>query len=53
MVGNGLDTNFWEDVWMGVENFKTRFSRIYALESDKKITVAAKMIHNDVGFSLR
>ncbi|GJR35289.1 RNA-directed DNA polymerase, eukaryota, reverse transcriptase zinc-binding domain protein [Tanacetum coccineum] len=52
-VGNGLETNFWEDVWMGVENFKTRFPRIYALESEKKIKVVAKMIHNDVGFSLR
>ncbi|GKC55509.1 hypothetical protein Tco_1078254 [Tanacetum coccineum] len=32
---------------------KWRFPRIYALESEKKIKVAAKMIHNDVGFSLR
>ncbi|GJW66594.1 RNA-directed DNA polymerase, eukaryota [Tanacetum coccineum] len=52
-VGNGLDTNFWEDVWLGDKNFKTRFPRIYALESDKKLTVATKMNHNDVGFSLR
>nr|GEW67058.1 RNA-directed DNA polymerase, eukaryota, reverse transcriptase zinc-binding domain protein [Tanacetum cinerariifolium] len=52
-VGNGLETNFWEDVWMGDKNFKSRFPRVYALESDKKLTVATKMNHNDVGFSLR
>nr|GFA56451.1 RNA-directed DNA polymerase, eukaryota, reverse transcriptase zinc-binding domain protein [Tanacetum cinerariifolium] len=34
-------------------NFKTKFPRVYALESDKKITVASKMNHNDVGVSLR
>nr|GEW84743.1 RNA-directed DNA polymerase, eukaryota, reverse transcriptase zinc-binding domain protein [Tanacetum cinerariifolium] len=51
-VGNDLNTKFWEDVWMGNKNFKTSFLRIYALESDKKHTVASKMIHNDVGFSL-
>ncbi|GKC32087.1 hypothetical protein Tco_1039381, partial [Tanacetum coccineum] len=52
-VGNGLEMNFWEDVWMGDKKFKSRFPRVYALESDKKITVATKMNHNDVGFSLR
>nr|GEV38670.1 RNA-directed DNA polymerase, eukaryota, reverse transcriptase zinc-binding domain protein [Tanacetum cinerariifolium] len=52
-VGNGLDTNFWEDVWMGIENFKTTFPRIYALESNKKHTMASKMNQNDVGFCLR
>nr|GEY49701.1 RNA-directed DNA polymerase, eukaryota, reverse transcriptase zinc-binding domain protein [Tanacetum cinerariifolium] len=52
-VGNGLNTKFWEDVWMGNKNFKTSFPRIYALESDKNLTVADKMAHNDVAFSLR
>nr|GEV71324.1 RNA-directed DNA polymerase, eukaryota [Tanacetum cinerariifolium] len=53
MVGNGLNTKFWEDVWMGNKNFKTSFPRIYALESDKNLTVADKMAHNDFAFSLR
>nr|GEW43997.1 RNA-directed DNA polymerase, eukaryota [Tanacetum cinerariifolium] len=51
-VGNGLETSFWDEVWLGDKNFKTRFSKIYALESDRKLTVASKMNHN-VGFSLR
>nr|GEU32791.1 RNA-directed DNA polymerase, eukaryota, reverse transcriptase zinc-binding domain protein [Tanacetum cinerariifolium] len=52
-VGNGLNTKFWKDVWMGNNNFKTSFPRIYALESEKKHTVVSKMIYDDVGFSLR
>ncbi|GJR12103.1 RNA-directed DNA polymerase, eukaryota [Tanacetum coccineum] len=52
-VGDGQDTFFWEEVWMGDMTFKSRFPRVYALESDKKITVAAKMNHNVLGFSLR
>ncbi|GJZ16869.1 hypothetical protein Tco_0552992 [Tanacetum coccineum] len=52
-VGNGIDTSFWEEIWRGDMNFKTKFPKVYALESDKKITVASKMNHNDVGLSLR
>nr|GEW41214.1 RNA-directed DNA polymerase, eukaryota, reverse transcriptase zinc-binding domain protein [Tanacetum cinerariifolium] len=52
-VGNGLETSFWEEVWLGDKNFKTRFPRIYALKSNRKLIVASKMNHNDVGFSLR
>ncbi|GJW70487.1 hypothetical protein Tco_0127404 [Tanacetum coccineum] len=37
----------------GDMTFKSRFPRVYALESDKKITVADKMNHNVLGFSLR
>ncbi|GKA78092.1 RNA-directed DNA polymerase, eukaryota [Tanacetum coccineum] len=52
-VGNGLELIFWEEVWRGDKKFKSRFPRVYALEFDKKITVATKLNHNDVGFSLR
>nr|GEX70281.1 RNA-directed DNA polymerase, eukaryota, reverse transcriptase zinc-binding domain protein [Tanacetum cinerariifolium] len=52
-IGKGIDTSFWEEIWRGDMNFKTKFPRVYALESDKKITVASKMNHNDVGLSLR
>nr|GFD24376.1 hypothetical protein [Tanacetum cinerariifolium] len=38
---------------MGNKNFKTSFPIIYALESDKNLTVADKMAHNDAAFSLR
>nr|GEW77947.1 RNA-directed DNA polymerase, eukaryota, reverse transcriptase zinc-binding domain protein [Tanacetum cinerariifolium] len=51
--GNGIDTSFWDDVWKGDTNFKSFYSRIYALESCKSITVAEKMSHENLGFSLR
>ncbi|GJW20892.1 hypothetical protein Tco_0031514 [Tanacetum coccineum] len=52
-VGNGIDMSFWEEIWRGDMNFKTKFARVYALEPDKKNIVASKMNHNDVGLSLR
>ncbi|GJR91415.1 RNA-directed DNA polymerase, eukaryota, reverse transcriptase zinc-binding domain protein [Tanacetum coccineum] len=52
-VGNGLDTSFWEDVWRGEKSFKLSFPRVYALETDKKISVASKMKHNEIGSSFR
>lgn len=33
--------------------FKTCFPIVYALESDKSITVATKLAHDDLGSSLR
>ncbi|GJV22037.1 hypothetical protein Tco_1371057 [Tanacetum coccineum] len=52
-IGNGLDTSFWEDTWKGDIAFKFLYPRIYALESCKKINVATKMAHDNLGFSLR
>ncbi|GJT40306.1 RNA-directed DNA polymerase, eukaryota, reverse transcriptase zinc-binding domain protein [Tanacetum coccineum] len=43
---NGRDTRFWEDVWRGDMSFKSCFPRVYALETDKKISVANKLNHN-------
>ncbi|GKC35130.1 hypothetical protein Tco_1047514 [Tanacetum coccineum] len=57
MNKNGCNWNRYEasrGEFVGCDmNFKTKFPRVYALESDKKITVASKMNHNDVGLSLR
>nr|GEU37934.1 RNA-directed DNA polymerase, eukaryota, reverse transcriptase zinc-binding domain protein [Tanacetum cinerariifolium] len=52
-LGNGLDTSFWDVVWRGDSTFKSRFPIVYALELNKLITVAAKLAHADLGFSLR
>ncbi|GKB61025.1 RNA-directed DNA polymerase, eukaryota, reverse transcriptase zinc-binding domain protein [Tanacetum coccineum] len=41
-LGNGADTYFWEDTWRGDMSFKQRYPRLYALELDKNINVAAK-----------
>ncbi|GJS54022.1 RNA-directed DNA polymerase, eukaryota [Tanacetum coccineum] len=52
-VGNGRDTRFWEDVWRGDMSFKSCFPRVYALEIDKKISVADKLNHNVADSTLR
>ncbi|GKE15906.1 RNA-directed DNA polymerase, eukaryota, reverse transcriptase zinc-binding domain protein [Tanacetum coccineum] len=52
-MGNAADTSFWEDVWRGDVGFKYLYPRVYALESCKNVTVAVKMSHENVGYSLR
>ncbi|GKA85424.1 RNA-directed DNA polymerase, eukaryota, reverse transcriptase zinc-binding domain protein [Tanacetum coccineum] len=52
-VGNGADTLFWEEVWRGDSTLRYRFPRIYALETDKSISVAEKLAQVDLSFSLR
>nr|GEW03192.1 RNA-directed DNA polymerase, eukaryota, reverse transcriptase zinc-binding domain protein [Tanacetum cinerariifolium] len=52
-VGNGENTLFWQEPWKGDAPFKNVFPRLYALESDKRITVAEKMTHHILGTSFR
>nr|GEV59151.1 putative reverse transcriptase domain, ribonuclease H-like domain protein [Tanacetum cinerariifolium] len=51
-LGNRENTMFWEETWKGEALFKILYPRIYALESDKNISVAAKITHHSFGFSL-
>nr|GEZ21519.1 hypothetical protein [Tanacetum cinerariifolium] len=41
-VGNGLRTSFWNDPWIGDTLLKHLFSRLYALEVSKQVSVAEK-----------
>nr|GEU35170.1 ribonuclease H-like domain-containing protein [Tanacetum cinerariifolium] len=41
-VGNGLNTKFWKDVWIGESQLQHVFPRLFALESAKDSTVAEK-----------
>ncbi|GJV86034.1 hypothetical protein Tco_1525932 [Tanacetum coccineum] len=52
-LGNGANTSFWEVAWRGESEFRTLFSRMYALESHKKIDVASKLSHTGLEFSFR
>nr|GEX76195.1 nucleotide-binding alpha-beta plait domain-containing protein [Tanacetum cinerariifolium] len=52
-VGNGDTTIFSEDKWCEEGVLKDRFPRVYALESCKKITVAAKLSQPNFSFSFR
>nr|GEX70430.1 RNA-directed DNA polymerase, eukaryota [Tanacetum cinerariifolium] len=43
-VGDGNTTSFWLDIWKGDSTLRDIFPRMFALEMDKQITVAAKMV---------
>nr|GEW64639.1 hypothetical protein [Tanacetum cinerariifolium] len=52
-VGNGENTRFWEDVWMGDSSLKCQFPRLYVLDTRKEISVADKLRHESFVFSFR
>nr|GEZ07881.1 hypothetical protein [Tanacetum cinerariifolium] len=52
-VGDGLNTCFWEDTWMGDQPFKLMFPRIYAIESNKLCTMAGKCHPNALDQTFR
>nr|GEW46955.1 RNA-directed DNA polymerase, eukaryota, reverse transcriptase zinc-binding domain protein [Tanacetum cinerariifolium] len=51
-AGNGIKTSFWEEKWRGDMSFKEKYPRVFALESNKKISVSNKMHHIDIGTTL-
>ncbi|GKB65097.1 hypothetical protein Tco_0921283 [Tanacetum coccineum] len=52
-IGNGENTSFWDDVWIGDTPLKSKFSRLYALEDSKRISVASKMAQENWSGSFR
>nr|GEV64098.1 RNA-directed DNA polymerase, eukaryota, reverse transcriptase zinc-binding domain protein [Tanacetum cinerariifolium] len=52
-IGNGCSTKFWSDKWAENGILKDIFPRVYALELDKSITVAAKKVQGTGTDSLR
>ena len=40
---NGRDTSFWKDPWMHCQPLKDNFPRLYALETDKSISVSGRL----------
>ncbi|GJU86509.1 RNA-directed DNA polymerase, eukaryota [Tanacetum coccineum] len=45
-VGNGLSTKFWFDPWIVNVKLCNEFSRLFALELNKSISVAEKLQHS-------
>ncbi|GJZ77863.1 hypothetical protein Tco_0642535 [Tanacetum coccineum] len=52
-MGNGVNIRFWEDKWRGDNTFQSDFPRMYALETQKNISVALKLSHDDLMCSFR
>nr|GEW19668.1 RNA-directed DNA polymerase, eukaryota [Tanacetum cinerariifolium] len=42
-VGNGSNTSFWKDLWIGDSRLCLAFPRLYALKNNKDCTLAVKM----------
>nr|GEX72769.1 RNA-directed DNA polymerase, eukaryota, reverse transcriptase zinc-binding domain protein [Tanacetum cinerariifolium] len=51
--GNGENTSFWDDSWLGEAALKVLYKRLYALEMCKSISVAEKMGHPSLSQSFR
>nr|GEU54307.1 nucleotide-binding alpha-beta plait domain-containing protein [Tanacetum cinerariifolium] len=47
-IGNGNNTRFWEDNWIGGTSLKLRYPRLYALENEKLISVGMKFSHHSL-----
>ncbi|GKA93122.1 hypothetical protein Tco_0815108, partial [Tanacetum coccineum] len=52
-IGNGVNTSFWADSWIGSIPFKEKFPRLYALEESKSISVADKLGLSSLYLSFR
>nr|GEW13957.1 RNA-directed DNA polymerase, eukaryota, reverse transcriptase zinc-binding domain protein [Tanacetum cinerariifolium] len=50
-VGNGENTSFWDDSWLGEVALKVLYKMLYALEMCKSIHVAEKMGHPSLSHS--
>nr|GEU97668.1 RNA-directed DNA polymerase, eukaryota, reverse transcriptase zinc-binding domain protein [Tanacetum cinerariifolium] len=52
-VGDGHNSRFWYDKWLSDEPFYVMFPRLFALETDKKISVASKLGSTSLEVSFR
>ncbi|GJU93170.1 hypothetical protein Tco_1317926 [Tanacetum coccineum] len=52
-LGNGANTFFWEDVWRENMALKHKYPRLYELELNKNIEVAAKLAQTSLVCSFR
>ncbi|KAL4557832.1 hypothetical protein LXL04_036026 [Taraxacum kok-saghyz] len=44
LIGDGVNTRFWKEVWLGNYMLHTAFPRLFALEEDKDVSVTAKFM---------
>ncbi|GKB24540.1 RNA-directed DNA polymerase, eukaryota, reverse transcriptase zinc-binding domain protein [Tanacetum coccineum] len=52
-LGDGDKFSFWDDKWCEVGILKSRFPRIYALDTCKKVSVRCKLVNSNLESSLR
>ncbi|GJZ97025.1 hypothetical protein Tco_0669359 [Tanacetum coccineum] len=53
LIGNGIDSSFWNELWCGNHSLKEMFPRIYNLETDKRCFIASRIGLQDWALVLR
>jgi hypothetical protein len=52
-INNGLQTRFWEDVWVGTKSLKERYPSLYSITRSKNVTVASVISTTPYNISFR
>jgi hypothetical protein len=52
-VGNGMDTRFWEDSWLGDKPLAQQYPSLYNIVQRKQVSVANVLSHNPLNISFR
>ncbi|GKC96852.1 hypothetical protein Tco_1162294 [Tanacetum coccineum] len=53
VIGNGYNSSFWHEKWLGEECFKVRFNRLFNLELNKDVSVGQKLQNSNWVFTFR
>jgi hypothetical protein len=51
-LGNGMDTRFWEDPWLGDKPLAQQYPSLYNIMQQKQVSVA-NVLHNPLNISFR
>ncbi|GJR89309.1 RNA-directed DNA polymerase, eukaryota [Tanacetum coccineum] len=53
VIGNGNNSKFWQDKWLGQVCFKDKFHRLFNLELQKDVSVLNKLIDQNLTLTFR
>jgi hypothetical protein len=52
-IGNGMDTRFWEDTWLGNKSLAEQYPLLYNILKCKQVSVANVLNQNPLNISFR
>jgi hypothetical protein len=53
VVGNGRNTRFWEDIWLGDKSLADEYSSLYNIANHKNVTVENVLVSNPLNIGFR
>jgi hypothetical protein len=53
VVGNGMNTRFWEDIWLGHKSLAEEYPSLYNIVNHKNVTVENVLATNPLNISFR